>query len=221
MNVLKRYFVATLGLMLVAVGVALSIKSDLGTAPVSCPPYVLNLWNERLTVGEYTILMHFTFILAQVLMLRKRFKVSYLMQIPAALVFGILTDVAIWAFGWVDASSYLARMFLCILTVLVTALGVSMEVAGGAWMLAGEQTTAALSILTKAKFSTVKVAFDVFLVLVSAAFAMVAFGNPLGDGASVVIREGTIILALFTGLCMKLTDPLVEKVFGRLLGHSK
>jgi len=88
-------------------------------------------------------------------------------------------------------------------------------------MLAGEQTTAALSILTKAKFSTVKVAFDVFLVLVSAAFAMVAFGNPLGDGASVVIREGTIILALFTGLCMKLTDPLVEKVFGRLLGHSK
>ena len=42
-NIVVRYLVATLGLILVALGVALSLKSNLGTAPVSCPPAVLNL----------------------------------------------------------------------------------------------------------------------------------------------------------------------------------
>ena len=35
-NIVVRYLVATLGLILVALGVALSLKSNLGTAPVSC-----------------------------------------------------------------------------------------------------------------------------------------------------------------------------------------
>ncbi len=220
-NLTIRYLVATLGLVLVAVGVALSIKSDLGTAPVSCPPVVLNLWDGKWTVGEYTIMMHLTFIIVQVLLLRRKFRLSYLMQIPAALVFGVLTDLAIWAFGWVEASTYLARAILCILTVIVTALGVSLEVAGGAWMLAGEQTTAAIAQVSGLKFRNVKVGFDVFLVAISAIFSLIVFGNPFGDGSSVVIREGTLVLALFTGLCMKATDPIAEKVFGRILGHRK
>ena len=33
----------------------------------------------------------------------------------------------------------------------------------------------------------------------------------------IVIREGTLILAALTGLCMKLTDPVVDKVFNPLL----
>ena len=33
-NIVVRYLVATLGLILVALGVALSLKSNLGTAPV-------------------------------------------------------------------------------------------------------------------------------------------------------------------------------------------
>lgn len=214
---LIRYGIATLGLVFIAIGVALSIKSDLGTAPVSCPPYVVNLWDSTFTVGEYTIMMHLIFILSQVLLLRKQFKTVYLMQIPAAVVFGLLTDAAILAFSWIDASSYAMRMLLCILTVIITALGVSLEVIAKAWMLAGEQTTAAISQVSKISFSNVKVGFDVFLVLISAAFSFFVFGNPFGNGEDVVIREGTLILAVFTGLCMKITDPLVRKIFRPVL----
>ena len=53
--------------------------------------------------------------------------------------------------------------------------------------------------------------------LISAIFAWICFGNPFGHGEHIVIREGTLILAVFTGLCMKLTDPLVDKVFKPLL----
>ena len=43
-----------------------------------------------------------------------------------------------------------------------------------------------------------------------------AFQNGMlltGNGSTVVIREGTIILAVLTGLCMRVTDPLLEKLF--------
>ena len=213
-DLLQRYAVASLGLIFVAVGVALSLKSNLGTAPISCPPAVMNLQWSFLSVGTLTWMMHIVLILIQAAILRRRFKVSYLMQIPAAFVFGYLCDAAIWAFDWLQVDSYETQMFLCILTILVTAIGVRLEVIGNAWMLAGEMTTVVLSDVTQTRFSTVKVLFDIFCVILSAAFAWFAFGYLTGNGSSVVIREGTLLLALLTGLCMKLTDPLVDRVFG-------
>ena len=38
---------------------------------------------------------------------------------------------------------------------------------------------------------------------------------------AVVIREGTLILAICTGLCMKLTDPMVDKLFRRFLERQR
>ena len=198
-----RYGTGTLGLILVAIGVALSIKSDLGTAPISCPPYVVSLAGSFNigsftigTVGQYTMLMHLIFILFQLCLLRSKFKLEHFMQIPAAVVFGVLTDCAIWAFDWVNAGSYLMQLVLMCLSILVTALGISLEVKGNAWMLAGEMTNAALADVLNVKFRNV--------------IAWFAFGNVLGNGSENVIREGTIMSALLTGLCMRFTDKLAD-----------
>ncbi len=84
-NILIRYAIATIGLFFVAIGVALSIKSNLGIAPISAPPYVMDLWGgfkiggHALTIGEYTIIMHMIFILLQIVLLRKDFKLEHLM----------------------------------------------------------------------------------------------------------------------------------------------
>jgi len=32
----------------------------------------------------------------------------------------------------------------------------------------------------------------------------------------IVIREGTLILAVFTGLCMKVTDPVMERLLKKI-----
>ena len=137
-----RYATGTFGLILVAIGVALSIKSDLGTAPISCPPYVVSLAGHFQigsftigTVGQYTMLMHLIFIVLQILLLRSRFRLEHLMQIPAAIVFGLLTDASIWAFSWVSANTYAMQLILMALSIVITALGISLEVKGNAWML--------------------------------------------------------------------------------------
>lgn len=212
MNLFKRYLVATIGLVIVAFGVALSLKSNLGTAPVSCPPAILNLKFTSISVGTFTWMMHLVLIATQIIILRRRFKLSFLMQIPAAFVFGYLCDLCIWLLKDVQVTTYGTQMMLCIFTVVVTAIGVRLEIAGNAWMLAGEKTAVVMSEESGIKFSNFKVLFDIYLVAISALFGWLVFRDMFGDGTNVVIREGTLILAIFTGLCMKVTDPLVNKI---------
>jgi uncharacterized membrane protein YczE len=212
-----RYLIATLGLILVAFGVALSLKSNLGTAPVSCPPAVLNLKWGAISVGTFTWMMHLVFIAAQMIMRRKVLDANYLLQLLAAFVFGYLCDGGIWLLRNVVVESYGMKMLFCILTVVITAIGVRLEVIGNAWMLAGEKVVVVFSEVVGIKFSNAKVAIDIFLVVLSSLFAWICFRSLFGDGTHIVIREGTLILAIFTGLCMKLTDPLVDKVFKPLL----
>lgn len=215
-NIIIRYSVATAGLVLVAIGVALSIISDLGTSPISCLPYVLSLWGG-LTVGEFTALMHLFFIILQIILLRRRFRMENLMQILAAVVFGGLTDLAIWGTSWIVAATYTGKASLMLLSIVITAAGISIEVRAHAWMLAGEMTVAAISDVTGYKFRNVKIIFDVVLVAISAITAYIIFRNPIGNGTEVVIREGTLASALLTGLFMKFIDPVTEKIFGGII----
>ncbi|MDE5731627.1 MAG: hypothetical protein K2H95_01110 [Bacteroidales bacterium] len=218
-DILVRYTVATAGLLLVSAGVALSIKSDLGTSPISCPPYVVSLIGG-LTVGQYTIVMHFMFILLQIALLRKRFRLENLMQIAAAFVFGFLTDAAIWAFSWLTLPSYLGKASVMLLSCALTAAGISIEVRAKAWMLAGEMTVAAISDVSGFRFRNVKIVFDSALVIISAVISLIAFGSVLGKGDTVVIREGTLVTALLTGYLMKFFDPVTERIFGKILDRA-
>lgn len=43
MELFKKYLLLCAGLMIVAFGVAFSILADLGTSPISCPPYVASM----------------------------------------------------------------------------------------------------------------------------------------------------------------------------------
>ena len=137
-NIAARWLVGTLGLILIAFGVALSLKSNLGTAPPSCPPAVLNLKWDAISFGTFTWIMHLFFIGAQMAMRRKVLDVHYLLQLAAAFVFGYLCDACIWLLHGVEISSYLMKVVLILIAVILTAIGIRLEVIGKAWILAGD-----------------------------------------------------------------------------------
>jgi uncharacterized membrane protein YczE len=168
-------------------------------------------------------MMHLVFIAIQALVLRKDFKLRYLMQIPAAFVFGYMCDAAIWLFDAIEApaTNYAVQLALSLLGVILAAVGIQIEVIGKGWILAGDQTVVVLSDTLQKPFSTMKVLFDVAFVLITVAFSWFAFGLLTGNGTTVVIREGTLILALLTGICMRLTDPFVEKLFGPMVSSHE
>lgn len=227
-EILLRYGAATAGLMFVALGVALSILSNLGTAPLSCPAYVLNLRWPALSVGTFTTLFNLSYLLLQAALLRRDFRAEHLLQVVASLLFGYLIDACLWALAWLHPAGFGARAGLTLLAALATAFGVSIEVAAEAWMLPAEMTVAAFAKVFRKPFGPVKVVMDSLTVVLTAVLAGIFFSNPFGAGAftgagdillartpGVVIGLGTLLLAVLPGFLMRLTDPLVARFKGR------
>ena len=157
-NIIFRYVVASVGLFMIAFAIALAIKSNLGTAPLSCVAYVLNLDIPGISVGAFTFLVNMVYILVQLAVLRKRFKLVSLMQVVASVVFGYMIDASLWMLGWLEPAGFGTRLLLILAAAAITALGTSIEVAANAWMVSAEMTVAAFSSTFGKEFGKVKMA---------------------------------------------------------------
>lgn len=206
---IKRCLFLCAGLCIMAFGVAFSIRADLGTSPISSVPYVVSLISP-ITVGTATIVMHMIFILLQILLLRRQFPILQLLQLPAALLFGLLTDLAVYLLRGVTYSSYWTQWLLCAVGIFLVALGVSIEVAAQAVPLAGEGLILAICKLLHVKFGNMKVCFDVTLVVTAVLIGLLSTGTLLG------VREGTVAAALFVGLLTKQIGKPVGRLANRL-----
>ncbi len=212
-NIIIRYLYATLGLFLVALGIALSIQSDLGTAPLSCPAYVLNLKFPGISVGAFTFIFNMIYILVQLALFRSKFEKRYWLQIVASAILGYLIDASIWLCSWMVLDTVLMRVLVSVVACFFTALGISMELAAGAWMLSAELTIMAVIFRApKLSFGTVKILMDSALVALSSVAAYFFFGHILGDGEAHVISWGTLLLAFLPGYLIKYTDKIVPHV---------
>lgn len=189
----KRYLLLCVGLTIMAFGVAFSIKAGLGTSPISSLPYVLSLF-APLTVGTATIAMHVALIVFQILLLRRRYDPIQLMQLPVALIFGVLTDFSVWVLQGVSATSYPMQWVLCIVGILLVGIGVSFEVTANVVTLAGEGMVLAVCKVFPLKFANAKVGFDVTLVLIASALSLLVLNQLEG------VREGTVAAAICVGM---------------------
>lgn len=184
------------GLAVMALGVALSIKAELGTSPISSVPYVSGLISG-LSVGTTTIIVNSLFVLAQILMLRSQYEWYQLLQIPVAIVFGLMIDMFSLLMGDIVLSSYIQQWLFCAAGIIFVALGVSMEVTAELITTAGEGLVLAICQVTSFKFGNVKVAVDVTLVILAAAASLLVLGELAG------VREGTAAAAVLVGLLTK------------------
>lgn len=193
----KRWLLLLVGLTVMAFGVGLSIKASLGTSPISSLPYAVSLVSP-LSVGTATILMHCTFILLQILILRRRYDPVQLLQLPVAFFFGGLTDLAVALLSGVTCESYLTQWLVCAAGIALVALGVSLEVTANVVTLAGEGLVLSLCRVTPVKFGNMKVGFDVTLVVLAVLVGLLCRHEVLG------VREGTVAAAVCVGLLAKL-----------------
>lgn len=203
-SVFKRILILLIGLAVMAFGVAFSIKASLGTSPISSVPYVISLLTP-LTVGTATIAMHCVFILLQILILRKNYHPIQLTQLLVAFFFGYLTDFAVWAVRNVSCQTYFQQWIVCLIGIVLVAVGVSMEVKAGLVVLAGEGIVLAICQVTPVKFGYMKVGFDVTLVVISCVLSL-AFTHTLQG-----VREGTVAAALMVGLIARQLGKLWAK----------
>lgn len=205
-HIFKRFILLCSSLIIMAIGVAFSIKAGLGTSPISSVPYV-TAKISGLSVGITTIIMNALFIIIQICILNKEYDWFQLLQFPAAILFGSTIDIAALFIDFISISSYWQQWILCILGIIFLALGISFEIQANLVTTAGEGVVLAICKVFPIKFGNMKVIFDITLVTLSVLLSIIFLGELTG------VREGTIAAAILVGLITKKTNILTQKLF--------
>ncbi|MGN1226750.1 MAG: YitT family protein [Candidatus Cryptobacteroides sp.] len=209
-----RYLLSTLGIFLVAIGIALSVYANLGINCLNATAYAFNIKYPSLSLGFYNFAFFTLCMLLQMAVLGRRFKAIDLLQLPANFLLSwfINLSMALCAALGLSADTLASQAILLVSSCILTAFGISLEVLSKAWMLPADMTVRAFSIITKGKFSTVKIGVDCSILLISCIVCLIFFGNILGPSQTPIIGWGTLFMAVSIGLCMKLTTPLLQKI---------
>ncbi len=212
-DILARYSTATVGLLFIALGIAFSVKSNLGVSALNSVQYAFAVKYPRFSFGDYNFGLFSLFIFVQLALLRRKFKLIDLLQLVANFILSYMVDNfnrLFDHFGWIPQSLEMRYLFI-LLCCIFTALGISIEVAAGAWMLPAEMTVNAFTRTLGGKFRNNKVLMDSSLVAVAIVLCIVWFNSWLGPEGQPILGWGTVISAVLIGIIMKLTDPLINK----------
>lgn len=198
---LPMYFI---GLFIMTIGIAVSVKSDLGVSPVSSIPYTMTcVWG--IEMGKATILFHCALVLLQIILLRGNFKPKNLLQIVVGVVFGYFTTFCNYCVSFLPApENPVVRLAMVLVSAVLVAFGIFLYVPADIMPLAGEGTMQAVSDITKLEFSKVKIAFDVSMVAISLTVCLLLLHKFGSVGA------GTVISAVLVGAIL----GVITKLFG-------
>ncbi len=210
----RRYISFIFILFVIAFGTSLSIRANLGSSPISAPPYVLSLVpGMPLTMGTIVICMHVLFIIIQILLLRRQYELRQLTQIFVSFLFGFYTDVTMWMTSFMQIPTTLPHAIgypLQFIELLIggglLAFGIACEVRCDSLMLAGEGLPLALSKAVKKDFGKVKICSDTSLVIIGVALMYYFFGH--WDWK--MIGVGTLVSMFYVGFMVRVFAPHIS-----------
>ncbi|VTS13412.1 integral membrane protein [Streptococcus pseudoporcinus] len=200
-----RFFI---GVNIMALGVAMSKQSQLGTSPIAAIPNVLSESLEG-SLGLLTIIFMVLLVILQLLIVGKNSSRSRRFKIVIQLVPGILFGLLINCYDsllqrFQTTNHYGSQLTILLLSVLVLALGVYLEVSADFIVMPGEGLPQTISNAYHVPFAKVKVWTDVTMVILALLFSF-SLGHPFSG-----IREGTLIATLLTGPCVSLFDSFFK-----------
>lgn len=203
------------GIAVMALGIDIVVKADLGNSPISATPNVLSISFPAVSFGTFMLGWQCFLVLVQIALLRREFRLVDLWQIPISVFFGVCIDVFMAIIGSAAPASYLFSWLWLVAGMAVLALGIVMTVVSGTVMNCGEAVVQAVVSKTGARFGTVKVGFDLSCAALACLCAFLFVGHLAG------VREGTFVCAAFTGVIVNIYMGLYGKLRDAARGRSK
>ena len=207
---MHRYLWFVFGVLLNSFGVALITKAALGTSPISSVPYVLS-FAFPFTFGQITFAFNMLFIIGQFVLLRKDFHPIQWLQIAVNLIFSACIDGSMNLLTWFEPANLVSEAIALLLGCAILGLGISIEVAPDVLMVPGEGLVKAITQVSGKRFGSIKIGFDVSLVVIACVLSVV-FQHPL-QGLGI----GTIVSALVVGRFVNFFNrhlPLITRIAG-------
>ena len=105
----KRYILFIIGLFFMGMGVAFTRHGELGVSPISSVANILSYKFTFWSMGEWLTFTNILLIVAQILILRKNFKLIQLIQVPLSFLFGAFTDICLNMIVNIPTDTYFMR----------------------------------------------------------------------------------------------------------------
>lgn len=214
-----QHLLLLVSLWIMTLGVALSVRSMLGSSVISVLPYVFENAGGKgyvvhLTIGQYTYLMNCLLCLGQVIVLRRRFEAVQLCQLLVGFVFGTLIDVNMLLTSWLVPTALWHKVVAQVLGCTILGCGTSLEVRCGSVTMPGEGFPVAISRVTGFEFPHVKIGVDISLVVLGIAACYGFFGQWQWH----IIGPGTLFAMFYVGFMVRLASRHLAW-FDRLLAY--
>ena len=204
-----RYVLYLISLFIISLGAAISIKANLGTSPLICIPYVSSLITN-LSVGTTTFIFGFVLVALQIIILRGDFEKRQYLQIVMGTIFSAFIDFSLMLVDFINPVDYVSQLVVLLVSCLVIAIGVLLEIKTEVIYLPPDGIIVALSKALKKEFGKIKPYCDVTFVVITAILSMVFLGYLAG------VREGTVISAIIIGpivrVLKKYFDPYLDLI---------
>ena len=214
-NLIRRYIIFLLGLILVAFGVAFATKANLGSSPIAVIPYSLSLILPQFSFGKWTIIFSILLIVIECILLKKNIdKMEIIVQIIITFFFGYVTDFSMFCLSAFNPDIYVAKIISLLTGCMIIAIGAYLEVIADVAMLPGDAFVRAIARVSGKEFGIVRVISDVCMTVIAAVMCLVFLRELSGA------REGTVIAALLIGNVVKMITPRMTKVKKFLLGEK-
>ncbi|MBQ6216570.1 MAG: cytidylate kinase family protein [Erysipelotrichaceae bacterium] len=189
---MKRCLLLVAGLFFLALGVALSVRSGLGVSPSSSLSYLLGKIFS-ISMGSVTVSINIIYVLIQVFLLKKEYRLMNLLQLLTVFLFGYFTDYTLSLTSNISLSSYLLNVLLCIFSCALMGFGLYLEINARLLTMASEGAISVIAKKMRKQFGQIKIGNDVLFVALSAMISLLVYGKI--DG----VREGTLLSAFLVG----------------------
>lgn len=204
-----RLGIYTLGLLVLAFGVTLSVNCNLGVSPISSLPYVISQI-VPLSLGTCTTIVYAFYVLVQMALHGKKFQPLLLLQLVFSTVFGYFVDGAKYILGDFMLPTYLGRLAMLAASIVLIAVSLVLYIDVKIAPMPAEGLVSCISEKWDKPFSKIKTLVDCTSVLIGTTLCFLFLGRLVG------IREGTVITALLvgrmTGVLRKFLSPWIRKV---------
>ena len=163
-----------------SLGVVLMLRSGAGISAISSVPFAFSEVLPRLTLGTWNYLFQGLLVFS-LMILKKRLVPQYLFSFVVGFAFGKMLDVhELWVNtlplgpGW--------QVLYFVLSYLILSLGIAVSNRCGLPIIPTDLFPRELSEIISAKYSRIKISFDVICVAVTAAMTVLFLGHLEGLG---------------------------------------
>lgn len=207
-NLALRIVVMFLGLACIALGIAMAKRAGIGTSPISSLPAVLTeasvFYGIPMTMGAWTFVFNLTYFLLEIALLRSNFAPIQFLQIPLFFVLSVSVDAWLAMLENVPTENYLQQLGLLLASIAVLGFGIRVQLASDLLMTPGDAAVQVISYVSRRRFSSCKVVWDVTLMCLAAVASLVLLGGLFQ------VREGTILSAAFVGVSVRAFDNMLR-----------